>query len=476
VLFYALTIETTQKKRSSAAAHPDLKDYLDKQGHSEKQGEKELPFLAIPSNNPDFLPNKTYFNETLLKMISHVKRYNKILAVLLLEITPVNITTSCLSEITSKKISQQLIELLRTEDILAKFEGFQFGILLYDIEKAKFASTVASKILHAFSQPIKTDDGEISLNSTIGICVYPIEAASFEDLLNYAQVALGKAKNAGINTYRFYSQAMDAEAAEYLHLAKSLRKAIENHQLTLYYQPKLHLKTGTINRIEALVRWVHPEIGIIHPEKFLPVAEETGLIHPIGEWAIREACQINKHWQDEGYEHIPVAINLSPKQFYHRDIAATISSILQETGLSPNYLELEITETAVMGDTEKATRIFSEIKKTGVQISIDHFGAGYFSITQLKQFPLTLLKIDQSFIKGVPNNPNDCAITAAIIALAHNLGFEVVAEGVEAAEQVQFLASQGCDMVQGYFPGRPLPAEQMAAQFKKLAEGVLLYK
>ena len=266
---------------------------------------------------------------------------------------------------------------------------------------------------------------------------------------------------------------MDAEASEYIHMEKSLRNAITNNELTLYYQPKIHLKTGSITRLEALIRWVHPEIGVMNPEKFLPIAEETGLIHPIGEWALREACKMNKQWQDAGYAHMSVAVNLSPKQFYHPNIVQIIATALKETGLNPNYLELEITETAMMDDANKATTILADIKSTGVQISIDHFGAGYFSISQLKKFPLTLLKIDQSFIKGIPNNPNDSAITTAIIALAHNLGLEVVAEGVETAEQVQYLSLQNCDMVQGYFLSQPLPAEQIVLQFKKLIEGVL---
>lgn len=424
------------------------------------------------------LPDRLFFNETLNKAINHTKRRNKLLAVLLVEISlPTSSSLRAINkdnEYMIKEVSKRMSSALRSEDVLVKLEGNAFNILLNDIAKAKFASSVANKILQALAEPIKAGEHEMLLSTHIGICVYPTEGASLEDLLRNADVALSKAKNAGIDTFRFYTQAMDAEASEYVHMEKALRRAISHHELTLYYQPKLHLKTGTITRLEALIRWVDPEMGVIHPEKFLPIAEETGLIHVIGEWALREACKMNKQWQNEGYAHMAIAVNLSPKQFYHPNIAKRIAGALQESGLNPNYLELEITETAVMDDAYKAANVLADIKKTGVQISIDHFGAGYFSISQLKQFPLTLLKIDQSFIKGVPHNPNDAAITTAIISLAHNIGLEVVAEGVETAEQVQYLSLQNCDMVQGYFLSQPLPADQIVLQFKKLMEGVLL--
>ena len=442
-----------------------------------KSGNKEPLNWLTHYDKLTSLPNHIFFNETLNKAISHAKRRNKLLAVLLVDVSPVKAMKPTLGHATDasilKEIGKRLADTLRSEDVLVKRESNEFSILLTDIGKAKFASSVANKILQACAQPIKTENHEITLTTNVGICVYPTEGASLEELLKNADVALSKARNTGVDTFRFYTQTMDAEASEYIHLEKSLRKAITNNELTLYYQPKLHLKTGHITRLEALIRWVHPEIGVINPEKFLPIAEETGLIHPIGEWALREACKMNKRWQDAGYTHMPVAINLSPKQFYHPEIVQIIAAVLKDTGLNPNYLELEITETAIMDDASRATSILADIKATGVQISIDHFGAGYFSISQLKQFPLTLLKIDQSFIKGVPNNPNDSAITTAIIALAHNLGLEVVAEGVETAEQVQYLSLQNCDMVQGYFLSQPLPAEQVVLQFKKLMEGVL---
>lgn len=423
-------------------------------------------------------PNSIFFNETLNKAINRAKRRNKLLALLLVDIHPTNATPSPLAQPTNellfKEIEKKLTNTLRNEDVLVQSEDNVFSILLDDIGKAKFASAVANKLLHVCSQPLQIENNRISLITHIGVCIYPTEGGSLEDLRKNADIALSKAKNAGANAFRFYTQGMDAEASEYIHMEKSLRKAITNNEFTLYYQPKFHLKTGQIARLEALTRWIHPEIGIIHPEKFLPIAEETGLIHPMGEWALREACRTTKQWQEAGYAHMPIAVNLSPQQFYHPEIVQIIAAVLNDTGLNPNYLELEVTETAIMDNADKATTILADIKATGVQISIDHFGTGYFSISQLKQFPLTLLKIDQSFIKGIPNNPNDSAITMAIIALAHHLGLEVVAEGVETAEQVQYLSAQNCDMVQGYFLSPPLPEKQIMQQFDKLSERVLL--
>lgn len=444
-----------------------------------KQAILEPLTLLKENDTKNSLSNRLFFNETLNKAINHAKRRDKLLAVLLVDVSPVKtikhlLEAPAIDAFAMQEMEKKLVATLRSEDVLVKLEGGVFSVLLNDIAKAKFASAVANKIIQATAMPINIEGQDTYFTTHIGICIYPTEGCSLEDLLKNAEIALNKAKNAGINTFRFYTQTMDAEASEYIHMEKSLRKAISNQEFMLYYQPKLQLKTGNITRLEALIRWVHPEIGVINPEKFLPIAEETGLIHPIGEWALREACKTNKQWQEAGYAHMPVAVNLSSKQFHHADIAKTIDVILKETGLNPNYLELEITETALMEDVNQAMSILADIKATGVQISIDHFGAGYFSIGQLKQFPLTLLKIDQAFVKGVPNNINDSAITAAIIALAHNLGLEVVAEGVETAEQVQYLSSQNCDMIQGYFLSQPLPADQIVLQFKKLMEGVLL--
>ncbi|MEO8402787.1 MAG: EAL domain-containing protein [Gammaproteobacteria bacterium] len=420
------------------------------------------------------LPNRILFNEALNKTISHAKRHNKIAAVLIINLDAFRDINTAMGRATGdfvlKRISKRFTKALRAEDMLARLEGDEFIVLLNDIEQAKFASVVAEKLLAACSKPIK----EFFVTASIGISIYPNDGESLEDLLNNADMALYKAKSSGGNSYQFYTEQMHIEASEYLQLGAALREAIENEELTLYFQPKLHIKTGTIIGAEALIRWIHPELGIITPAKFIPVAEETGLIMQLGEWALRKACKTNKTWQDEGYEHLTVAVNISPKQFYHPEIATIITNVLNESGLNPQYLELEINEATVMDDIDKAMAALDRIKATGVQISIDHFGTGYTSISHLKRFPVSAVKIDQSFIKGVPNNPNDTAITNAFIALAHNLGIEVVAEGVETSEQMQYLSIQNCDVIQGYFISHPLPAQKIVQQFKKLMDRVLL--
>lgn len=399
------------------------------------------------------MKDRTFFNEALNKMISHAKRHQKICAVLLIDTNGDS----------TDETGERLIKALRTEDLVAHLDGGEFIVLLSDIDKPKFAGIVAEKLLQTCSD----------LTANIGISIYPNDGESLEDILKNADAALYRAKQAGNQQFRFHTQEIDAEAREFVKLETDLRKAIDNDQLVLYYQPKMHIKQGTIVGVEALLRWAHPELGILSPAQFISIAEDTGLMMKIGEWALREACKTNKYWQDEGYEHFPVALNLSPKQFQHPDIAKTIETILQETGLNAKYLELEMNESTVMDDIETAKKRLDVIKATGVILSIDHFGAGYTSISHLKKFPVSAIKIDPNYIKGIPNNPDDCAITNAFIGLAHHLGLEVVAEGVETGEQVQYLSTEECDIVQGYFLSHPLPADKIVLQFKKLMDRAL---
>ncbi len=430
-----------------------------------------------PANN-ESLPNRMIFHAMLGKAINHVKRRKQILAVLLLNI---DLLDEGLHELTKDEmdaihdeLSHRFSHTLRSEDIVANLNSNQFVILLNDIIKPKFASTVAQKLLRACKDPILTKNNTYYMNANIGIAIYPQNGDISEKLLENADLALYQAKHEGQYNYQFFTKEMNEEAKEFMKLESALKKAIEEKQFTLYYQPKLHLKKGSIVGVEALIRWEHPELGLVTPSDFIPLAEETGLIFPISEWALKEACRINKYWQDKGYEHITMALNLSPKQFHQVNITEIINSALTETGLNAGFLELEITEKTIMQDTENALVILNKMKELGVRLSLDHFGTGYTSIGHLKQFPVNTLKIDNTFIKGVPENPNDCAITNAMIALAHNLGFEIVAEGVETAEQVQFLSDHQCDIVQGYFLGHPMPADKIEQQFKKLRIEVIL--
>ncbi|EKD71424.1 MAG: hypothetical protein ACD_46C00184G0004 [uncultured bacterium] len=425
-------------------------------------------------DNLTSLPNRVFFNEILNKAISHSKRRNTVLAVLFIDLDRFKTINDALGhtfgDLVLKEMGNRFNGLLRAGDILARLGGDEFIILLNDIGHPKFAGPVAEKIITACAQPVKIETHEFFITASIGISVFPDDGDSLESLQKNADMAMYKAKKAGGGIYQYYTHEMDIAAHEHIKLEASLRKAIQNKEFVLFLQPQLNLKNGKIKGVEALIRWDHPELGLISPAKFIPLAEETGLIMPIGEWALLEACRLNKQWQDEGYEPITIAVNISPKQFRHQDVAQIVADSLKESGLQPKWLEVEITETAVMDNADTAINKLNSISAMGVRISVDDFGTGYTSINYLRQFPVSVLKIDQTFIKGIPNNQNDLAITSAVIALGHNLGLEVVAEGVETAEQMQYLADHNCDLIQGYFLSRPLPASKIVDQFTKFGE------
>lgn len=289
-----------------------------------------------------------------------------------------------------------------------------------------------------------------------------------EALQKNADMAMYKSKHAGGGISTFYSAEMDTAANEHIKMEAALRRAIQNNEFVLYFQPQLSLSDGKIKRVEALIRWISPEVGMINPGTFIPLAEETGLIMPIGEWALHEACRLNRKWQDAGYDPIAIAVNISPKQFRHQDVAQIVRDALTANRIDPQYLEVEITETAVMDNVDDAIAKLKSIRAMGVHISVDDFGTGYTSINYLRQYPVSVLKIDQTFIKGLPDNQNDTAITSAVIALGHNLGLQVVAEGVETAEQLQYLFEHNCDLIQGYFLSRPLPEDKIIQEFTRV--------
>lgn len=420
------------------------------------------------------LPNRVFFNEILNKALSHASRHDKMIAVLFIDLDRFKTINDALGHTTGdlvlKEIASRFSTVLRAGDVLARLGGDEFIILLNDIGHPKFASPVAEKLLQICAKPVKISNHEFFITTSIGICIYPNDGTSLEDLQKNADMAMYKAKKSGGGIYHYFTQEMNLEAHEHIQMEAALRKAIKNNEFVLHYQPKYNLADGLITGVEALIRWENPQHGMIPPGKFIPLAEETGLIMQIGEWAMREACRANKSWQQSGYQPISVAVNLSPKQFRHQDIAQVVANVLTETGLDAQYLELEITETAVMDSVELAITRLNAIKKMGVHISVDDFGTGYTSISYLKQYPVSVLKIDQNFIKGIPQDPNDLAITAAVIALGHSLGMKVVAEGVETAEQLQYLADHDCDIVQGYYLSRPLPEAKLLTQLNKLED------
>ncbi|HEU5281932.1 MAG TPA: EAL domain-containing protein [Gammaproteobacteria bacterium] len=422
-------------------------------------------------DNLTSLPNRVFFNEILNKAISHASRNDKVLAILFIDLDRFKTINDALGhtvgDLVLKEMSARFSNLLRSGDILARLGGDEFIVLLNDIGDMQQAAAVATKVLTSSSQPVLVESHEFFITASIGISVFPNDGHSLEDLQKNADMAMYKSKRNGGGVFHFYSHEMDTAANEHIRLEAALRKGIQNNELILHYQPQLDLKDGKIKRVEALIRWESPELGLVNPGAFIPLAEETGLIMPIGEWALHEACRTAKAWIDAGYEPISVAVNVSPKQFRYQDIASIAKEALTKTGLPPECLEVEITETAVMDNVENAIEKLKSLRDMGIHISVDDFGTGYTSISYLKQYPINTLKIDQAFIKGIPRNQHDVGITTAVIALGHNLGLEIVAEGVETIEQMQFLSEHGCDFIQGYYISRPLPANKIGEQFTK---------
>lgn len=414
------------------------------------------------------LPNRVFFNEMLNKTLSHAARHEKKLALLFIDIDRFKHINDALGmkigNQVLKEVANRFATTLRSGDIIARLGGDEFIILLNDVGHPKKASSVADKLLQACSRSIKVKDREFFLSASIGICIFPEDGKTLETLQQNADLALYKAKQAGGGVFQYFSKEMTLEASKHIKLESALRTALSNNEFVLHFQPKLNIATGTISGVEALIRWINPEIGLINPNEFIPQAEENGLIEPIGNWVLHEACRTNKSWQDQGYHPINMAVNISPKQFNDPNIVKVVEKALADSGLDPKYLELEITEMTIMEDVEAVAKKLHAIKAMGVKICIDDFGTGYTSISYLKKFPIDILKVDQHFIKGIPDNQNDLAIASAIIALGHNLGMQIVAEGVETPEQLQYLLDHHCDFVQGYYFSRPLPEQKMVLQ------------
>jgi EAL domain-containing protein (putative c-di-GMP-specific phosphodiesterase class I) len=334
--------------------------------------------------------------------------------------------------------------------------------VLADMGHVDDAIHVAQKILDVFHQPFRVAGHDLFVTASLGITLYPFDDRGAHDLLRNADVAMYRAKESGKNNYQFYVAEMTTTVSERLTLENDLRSALERGEFSLNYQPIADCRSGTIVGMEALLRWKHPERGMISPALFIPLAEETGYIIPIGEWVLRTACEQCRRWQKTGFPSLYVAVNLSSRQFHQQDLTASIHRVLQETGLDPTRLGLEITEGLIMQQAETSVNTLRELKAMGIRISIDDFGTGYSSLSYLKRFPIDVLKIDQSFVRDIPKDEDDAAIASTIITMAHSLGLKVVAEGVETLDQLKFMRQHGCDAMQGYYLSRPLPPEQFA--------------
>lgn len=428
-----------------------------------KQTEKMLNYMAYYDSLTS-LPNRMLLNDRLTLALSYAHRNKEMLAVMFLDLDNFKTINDTLGHTVGDKllqsVSRRLSDCLREGDTIARLGGDEFVLLLPQIKHEEDAAKVAKKVLESLKPPFSYEGQDLHVTTSIGISLYPHDGKDVQTLLKNADAALYRAKEEGKNNYQLYTPALNAKAFERLSLENSMRKALERGEFILYYQSQIDLESCETMGMEALIRWQHPELGLIQPTDFIPIAEETGLIVPIGEWALKNACKQGKEWQDRGYESLRISVNLSAIQFMQQDIVDMVERALSETGFNPENLELEITESVLMHDPETTTETLLKVKETGVKVSIDDFGTGYSSLSYLKQFPIDRLKIDRMFIHALTENSNDAAIAKAIIAMAHNLGLKVVAEGVEETIQLEILRSLKCDEVQGYLFSIPLPVEE----------------
>lgn len=429
----------------------------------EKSREERIHHLAHYDPLTD-LPNRSLFEDRLRHSLERAHRHQKQVALLFIDVDNFkNINDSFGHQVGDQflqSVAERLTGCLRREDTVARLGGDEFAVILEDTRNAQDAVIVAQKIFKALSEPFGLQGQEVFATASMGIALYPQDADNPVDLAKSADTAMYRAKEQGKNIYQFYTAEMITQALKRLAMEASLRRALEREEFLLHYQPQVDLKTGQIIGTEALIRWQHPELGMISPAEFIPLAEETGLIVPLGQWVLRTACAQNQKWQAAGFPPLRMAVNISGRQLKEETFPEMVMQVLQETGLHPSYLELEITESILMESVDSAVERLSQLKSLGVNISIDDFGTGYSSMSYLKRFPIDKLKIDSSFVRDVPHDPDDVAINAAIIAMAHHLRLAVIAEGTATAEQLTFLREKNCDQIQGFFFSRPIPAEE----------------
>ncbi len=409
------------------------------------------------------LANRNLVHDRLSQSLVHARQQQSELAVLHLDLDNFKLVVNSLGHANAdqllKAVAGRLAACVGESDSAARWSGDEFVLVLSSLANGDNLTQLVQKIMDTLSEPYVIAGQELYTTFSIGIAQYPKDGREVEQLLKNADAAMYRAKEQGRNNFQFYGQGMNVQAMERLMLENSLRHALERGELLLHYQPKVDLQNGAMLGMEALLRWQHPEMGMISPASFIPLAEETGLIVPIGTWVLHTACARNKAWQEAGFAPISVAVNLSARQFWQQDLVETVRAVLSETRLDPAFLELEITESLLMHNAEEASATLKKLKAMGIRLSIDDFGTGYSSLSYLKRFPIDTLKIDRSFVRDIISDPDDAAIAKAVISLAHDMKLKVVAEGVETEEQMNFLRQRNCDEIQGYYFSRPIPEE-----------------
>lgn len=436
--------------------------------------QKELEYQATHDSLTG-LANRNLLNDRITQAIAWAKRQDLSVGLMLLDLDHFKLINDAsghgAGDAMLKQVAHRLSHCVRETDTVARLGGDEFVIILTDLPETGDVDIVAEKILGALSRPFEINGHDVFVTASIGISLYPRDGDHGEILLRYADIAMYRVKEHGRNSVRQFIPEMGVTAISRLNMEGALRRALERHELTLHYQPKIELSSGRIIGAEALVRWHHPQIGLIHPIEFIPLAEETGLILPLGEWVLAEACRQQVSWKNAGLTDLKIAINMSPRQFRQEDLSERVAAIFAETGASPGHVTLELTESMVMQDVSSTLVALRALKNLGLSISLDDFGTGYSSLSYLRRFPIDELKIDKSFINDIHENPDDAAIASAIIAMALSLGLSVVAEGVEKKEQAELLRNMGCSQVQGYYFARPMDAAGFATRYREHVNG-----
>ena len=421
------------------------------------------------------LANRTLFHELLMHASARERRYGRGFAVLFIDLDRFKIINDSLGheggDQLLKEMAARLKANVRESDVLARFGGDEFVLLANGVPDRASAAVVARNLLLLMLKPVRVAGQQCRVTASIGIAMYPDDAKDVNALMKHADMAMYRAKQEGKNGFQFYSPTIGAISEQRLQFETDLREAVVRDELSLHYQAKVDMRSGEIRGVEALMRWSHPQFGEVTPSQFIPIAEESGLIVPLGLWAMRTACAQTVAWLAEGLPPLCMAVNLSPRQFLDPGLVDSIRQVLDETGMPPTLLELEITESVMLHDIETAVRKLMEIRKLGVRLAVDDFGTGYSSLSQLKRFPIDALKIDRSFISGIPTDKDDMAITEAILSLGKTLGVTLVAEGVETIEQQTFLQRHACHEMQGFYFSRPIPPEQFAEFYRAHANG-----
>ncbi|MFH1044806.1 MAG: EAL domain-containing protein [Pseudomonadota bacterium] len=428
--------------------------------------------LARQANHDSLtgLPNRNLLWDRIDRACARTQRYGGFAAVAFLDLDNFKVVNDSLGHNLGdhllRAVVARLESSLRAMDTVARMGGDEFVLVLSDQKSEQSVSAEMQRIVESFSQPFAVDGRDVFITASVGVALYPQDANDPESLMKSAELAMYRAKESGRNTYRLYTAELQTRVTERLALEGMLRRALERGEFSLHYQPQVDLRSNRIFGCEALIRWNQADLGMVGPVKFIPLAEETGLIIPIGEWVVRTACLQNKAWQNAGLPAVTVAVNISARQFREKNLLQVVAKILAETGLDPTQLELEVTESVIMQDAQQVIASLQAFRDMGVRLSVDDFGTGYSSLSYLKRFPVDRLKIDQSFVRDLSTDADDAAIAQAVITLGHTMNLRVIAEGVETPEQLAFLRKHQCDEMQGYLFGKPMPAHE----FGKLLE------